>query len=258
VIDTGVRYTHDDLAANMWTNPGEIAGNGLDDDGDGYVDDVHGINAITGSGDPNDDNGHGTHVSGTIGAVGNNGIGVVGVAWGVKIMALKAFNSSGNAAGSDLIECINYATSKRANIINASWGCQNCFSESLREAIAAARNQGILFVAAAGNFSADNDSIPFYPAGYDVDNIISVAATTRNDGLAYYSDVGKVSVHLAALAVSMMERPTNQPGPTAFTRPGTRRTPPISMTPELRWPRHTSQAHWLCFGLMSGLKATLN
>src|SRR2546430_3787238 len=162
VVDTGVRYTHEDLAANMWTNPGEIAGNGLDDDGDGYVDDVHGINAVTGSGDPNDYNGHGTHVSGTIGAVGNNGTGVVGVAWGVKIMALNAFYTNSFATDDDLIECIKYATSHRANIINASWG-GGPFSQSLREAIAAARNQGILFVAAAGNQSSlDNDSTPFY------------------------------------------------------------------------------------------------
>src|SRR5947208_12255795 len=105
----------------MWTNPDEIAGNGLDDDGDGYIDDVHGINAITGSGDPNDDNGHGTHVSGTIGAVGNNGIGVVGVAWGVKIMALKFIDSAGFGSASDAIECVNYAVKMRADVINASW-----------------------------------------------------------------------------------------------------------------------------------------
>src|SRR6266571_4233236 len=197
VIDTGVRYTHEDLAANMWTNPGEIAGNGIDDDGDGYIDDVHGINARTGSGDPNDDYGHGVHVAGIIGAVGNNATGVVGVAWGVKIMALKAFDSGGNTSDSDLIECINYATSKRANIINASWG-GGPFSESIREAIAAARNQGILFVASAGNNFWDNDSNLFYPASYDLDNIISVAATTRTDAKASYSDTGLVTVHLGA------------------------------------------------------------
>src|SRR6266545_5426138 len=197
VIDTGVRYTHEDLAANMWTNPGEIAGNGIDDDGDGYIDDVHGINARTGSGDPTDDYSHGTHVAGIIGAVGNNGTGVVGVAWGVKIMALKAFDSDGNTSDSDLIECINYATTKRANIINASWG-GGPFNESMREAIAAARNQGILFVAAAGNNFQDNDSSLFYPASYDLDNIISVAATTRTDAKASYSDTGLVSVHIGA------------------------------------------------------------
>jgi subtilisin family serine protease len=199
VIDTGVRYTHEDLAANIWTNPGEIAGNGIDDDGDGYVDDVHGINARTGSGDPNDDHplGHGTHVSGIIGAAGNNGKGIVGVAWSVKIMALKAFDSAGFTSDPDLIECISYATAHRANIINASWG-GGPFSESLRQAIAAARNQGILFVASAGNNFADNDGVPFYPAGYDLDNIVAVAATTKTDAKASYSDTGLVSVHLGA------------------------------------------------------------
>src|SRR5438552_1926066 len=197
VIDTGVRYTHEDLAANMWTNPGEIAGDNIDNDGNGYTNDVHGINARTGSGDPNDDYSHGTHVAGIIGAIGNNGTGVVGVAWGVKLMALKAFDSSGNTSDDDLIECINYATTKRANIINASWG-GGPFSQSMREAIAAARNQGILFVAAAGNNFADNDSTLFYPASYDLDNIISVAATTRTDAKASYSDTGLVSVHIGA------------------------------------------------------------
>ena len=198
VIDTGVRYTHEDLAANMWTNPGEIAGNGIDDDGNGYIDDVHGINAISGSGDPNVNHHHGTHVSGIAGAVGNNATGVVGVAWGVRIMALKGLGSSGSGSDSDLIECINYATRMRAHVINASWGCLGCFSQSLREAIASARNQGILFVAAAGNSNQDNDNIPFYPASYDLDNIISVGATTRTDARAFYSDWGLVSVHLAA------------------------------------------------------------
>jgi subtilisin family serine protease len=201
VTDSGVRYTHQDLAANIWTNPGEIAGNGIDDDGDGYVDDVYGINAITGSGDLSDDFGHGTHVSGIIGAVGNNGTGVVGVAWGVKIMALKFLDSSGNGSASDGIECISYATSKRANIINASWGASTDLGQGLREAIAAARNQGILFVAAAGNtlqIGGDNDSSPFYPASYDLDNIISVAATTRTDARASYSHWGLVSVHVGA------------------------------------------------------------
>ncbi len=201
VIDTGVRYTHEDLAANMWTNPGEIAGNGIDDDNNGYIDDVHGINAITGSGDPNDDYFHGTHVAGIAGAVGNNSTGVVGVAWSVRIMALKFLNSSGSGSTSDAIECIDYGTRMRAHIMNNSWGGGG-FSQSLREAIAAARNQGILFVAAAGNFPqsspADNDVGAFYPASYDLDNIVSVAATTRTDALASYSHYGLVRVHLAA------------------------------------------------------------
>lgn len=199
VTDTGVRYTHEDLAGNMWTNPGETAGNGIDDDGNGYVDGVHGINAITNSAPPIDDNHHGTHVAGTIGAVGNNSTGVVGVAWSVRIMALKFLNSSGSGSASDAIECIDYATKMRAHIINASWGGTG-FSQALREAIARARNQGILFVAAAGNTlygGSDNDSYPLYPAGYDLDNVIAVAASTRTDARASYSHWGLVSVHLA-------------------------------------------------------------
>lgn len=200
VIDTGVRYTHEDLAANIWTNPGEIAGNGIDDDGDGYIDDVHGINAITGSGDPNDDNHHGTHVAGTIGAVGNNNLGVVGVAWAVSIMPLKFLDSSGYGDVADAIECIDYATMMRVSIMNNSWGASIYLGAGLRDAIAAARNRGILFVAAAGNNRRDNDSNPFYPANYDLDNLVTVAATTRNDLLAnelfWGSNWGLVSVHL--------------------------------------------------------------
>jgi len=212
VIDSGVRYTHQDLAANMWTNPGEIPGNGVDDDCNEYIDDVYGINAITttgtadclnpiAAGDPNDNQFHGTHIAGTIGAVGNNGAGVVGVAWGVKIMALKFIDPDPVGGSiSDAIECINYATQMRAHIINASWG-DEFYNASLRDAIGYARNQDIMFVAAAGNKSPsgnENDNKPTYPASYDVDNIISVAATTRTDGLAFYSNWGLVSVHLAA------------------------------------------------------------
>ncbi len=131
VIDTGARYTHEDLAGNMWVNPGESgrdalgldkSTNGMDDDGDGYIDDVHGINAILGTGIPWDDHGHGTHVSGTIGAVGNNSVGVVGVAWKVQLMACKFLDATGHGSVSDAITCIDYARKKGANIINASWG----------------------------------------------------------------------------------------------------------------------------------------
>ncbi|MDO8586327.1 MAG: S8 family serine peptidase [Armatimonadota bacterium] len=207
VIDTGARYTHEDLAANMWSNPGETPGNGIDDDGNVYVDDVYGINAITASGNPNDDNGHGTHVSGTIGAVGNNSKGVAGVAWRVKIMACKFADSGGSGYTSDEIECIDYAISKGAHIINASWGGPN-YNQSLYDAIAAARDAGIIFVAAAGNGGSDqigdnNDIVPEYPASYDLDNIVSVAATDRNDGLASFSNYGLNSVDLGAPGASI-------------------------------------------------------
>ncbi|PYK99615.1 MAG: hypothetical protein DME19_08005 [Verrucomicrobia bacterium] len=198
VIDTGVRYTHEDLADNMWVNPGEIPGNGIDDDGDGYVDDVHGINAVNNTGDPNDDHGHGTHVSGTIGALGNNSVGVVGVAWKVQIMACKFLDASGNGFISDAVKCIDYARSKGARIVNASWGSTSFESTALHDAIDSLRQAGIIFVAAAGNSREDNGVNPIFPASYDLDNIISVAATTRTDDLAFFSNYGATTVDLGA------------------------------------------------------------
>src|SRR5213082_2692118 len=182
----------------MWVNSGEIPGNGVDDDGDGYVDDVHGINAINNAGDPNDDHGHGTHVSGTIGAVGNNTVGIVGVCWKVQIMACKFLDSTGSGFISDAIKCMDYARSKGAKVINASWGSTSFNSQALHDAIDSLRQAGIIFVAAAGNSSQDNGVDPIYPASYDLDNIISVAATTRNDDLAVFSNYGASTVDLGA------------------------------------------------------------
>ncbi len=202
VIDTGIRYTHRDLAPNMWRNPGEIPGNGIDDDGDGYVDNVFGINAITGSGDPLDDNGHGTHVAGTIGAVANDANGHVGVAWNVKLMACKFLGGANGGKTSDAIKCIDFAVSKGARILNNSWGGGGP-TQALFEAIARARDRGVLFVAAAGNGGDDgvadnNDALPHYPSSYAVDNIISVAALDRRDQLTSFSNYGLGSVHLGA------------------------------------------------------------
>jgi subtilisin family serine protease len=122
VTDTGARLTHEDLTENLWVNAGEIPGNGIDDDGNGYKDDVHGINAITESGDPSDDAGHGTHVAGIIGARGNNDKGVSGVAWQLKLMILKWLDSEGEGSDADALECLEYAKNKGAQIVNASWG----------------------------------------------------------------------------------------------------------------------------------------
>src|SRR5262249_17056604 len=122
VLDTGVDYTHPDLAANIWTNPGEIPGNGIDDDHNGYVDDVPGYDFANNDPDPMDDQGHGTHVAGTIGAVGNNGVGVVGVAWNVRIMALKFLDSAGNGTVANAIRALNYAVANGATISNNSYG----------------------------------------------------------------------------------------------------------------------------------------
>ena len=207
VIDTGIRYTHQDLAAQMWLNPGEIAGNGFDDDGDGYVDNVYGINAVTDSGDPMDDNDHGTHCAGTIGAAANSGGPHVGVAWNVRLMACKFLDANGSGNTSDAIECINFAVANGARVLNNSWG-GGPFQQALFDAIVSARDQGVLFVAAAGNGGADgigdnNDLDPSYPASYSVDNIISVAALDRANQLADFSNFGQNSVHLGAPGVAI-------------------------------------------------------
>jgi len=211
VIDTGVDYLHEDLKVNMWVNKHEIAGNGLDDDNNGYIDDIHGINAIDGSGDPMDilkEHGeHGTHVAGTIAAVGNNGKGVVGVSWNAKIMALK-FLGEGGGATSDAIECLEYViTQKKAgvNIVatNNSWGGGG-FEQSLHDAIQATNDLGILFIAAAGNEGADNDQGDHYPSSYDLNGIISVAATDQDDALASFSNYGATSVDLAAPGTNIL------------------------------------------------------
>ncbi len=202
VIDTGINYNHLDLAAQMWRNPGEIPGNGLDDDGNGYVDDVHGINAITGSGHPLDDNDHGSHCAGTIGAAANDGNPHVGVAWQVRLMACKFLGAAGGGNTSDAIECVDYAVAKRAKILSNSWGGGG-FSQALLDAILAANTQNMLFVAAAGNDSRNTDTSPSYPATYEADNVISVAAVNRTDGLAGFSNYGATSVDLGAPGVDI-------------------------------------------------------
>jgi len=224
VIDTGVRYTHEDLAANMWVNPGEVPADGIDNDGNGYIDDVHGINAILDNGDPLDDVGHGTHVAGTIGAVGDNGIGVVGVAWKVQLMALK-FLGAGGGNDSDAILCINYARTHGAHIMNNSWGGRGS-SISLRDAIAAARDAGIIFVAAAGNNGSDNDAIPFSPASYDLDNVVSVGASTRQDTISDFSNFGSSSVDIAAPGTDILST-WNTSDSSYVTRSGTSMAAPL-------------------------------
>ena len=203
IIDTGADYNHPDLAANIYTNPGEIAGNGVDDDGNGYIDDVRGWDFANNDNNPMDDHGHGTHTAGTVGAVGDNGIGVVGVNWRVKIMPLKAFNAGGGASDVDLIEAIQYSTLMGVRLTSNSWG-GGPFSAAMMQAIAAANAAGILFVAAAGNESSDNDAFPHYPSGYDLPNVVSVAATDHNDALAGFSSYGATTVDLGAPGVNIL------------------------------------------------------
>jgi serine protease len=206
VLDTGIEYGHEDLFENVFSNPGEIAGNGADDDGNGFVDDVHGINAFEGTGDPFDDNGHGTHVSGTIAGRGDNGIGVAGVSWDAQIVSCKAFDAWGGGSDAAILTCMDYflALKTRAQdpvdivATNNSWG-GGPFSQALLDAIETHRQAGMLFVAAAGNdWGNNNDQSPFYPASYESENVIAVAATDYYDGLAYFSNFGPRSVDVGA------------------------------------------------------------
>ena len=202
VIDSGVDYNHEDLKANMWINPDEIPNNNKDDDGNGYKDDYHGINAIKNSGDPMDDDGHGSHVSGTTAGVGNNGKGVVGVCWIAKIMALKFLDARGGGSISDEIKCIEYAIEKKADVLNGSFG-DYFTSNAERRALEKARDAGILCIFAAGNDGTNNDKKPHYPSSYNYKNIISVAATDRKDKLASWSNYGPTSVDVGAPGVTI-------------------------------------------------------
>ena len=197
IIDSGMDWHHPDLAGNLYTNPGEIAENGIDDDGNGYVDDVHGFDFYDFDGDPSDENGHGTHVSGIIGAVGNNGIGIAGVAWRVQLMPVKFLGRDGTGATSSAIAAIEYAIDMGALILNNSWG-GGPPSEALRLAIVASNNAGLLFVAAAGNGGLNNDIYDHYPSSFDVPNIIAVASSSRTDTRSEFSNFGATSVDLAA------------------------------------------------------------
>src|SRR5262245_35284127 len=202
ITDTGIDWGHPDLAANVFTNTGEIAGNNNDDDHNGFVDDTRGWDFGEHDNDPADALGHGTHVSGTVGAVGDNGIGIVGVNWHVKILPLKLADASGDLDVAAAVEAIDYAVSMGARVINASWGTSDD-SQALREAIASADSAGVLFVAAAGNDHKDNDFFTDYPSGYDLPNIVAVAATDRFDRLAFFSNFGATTVDLAAPGVDV-------------------------------------------------------
>lgn len=199
VLDSGIQLDHPDLVDNLWTNSGEIAGNGLDDDGDGYVDDVNGWNFVANTNSPiaDDSHFHGTHVAGTVGATGNNGMGISGHAQVVKLMPLKFLGSDGSGYTSDAIKGIDFAIAHGAKIINNSWGSVSR-SQSLSNAIARAEAAGILFVAAAGNSGLNNDRFGFYPANYPQSNVISVAASTSSDLLASFTNYGAKLVHIAA------------------------------------------------------------
>jgi thermitase len=200
VLDSGVDYTHPDLVNNTWIRPSEISA--YSDKELGTVNDRRGFNAISHTGDPMDENGHGTHCAGIIGAEGGNGIGIVGVNWKVRIMPLKFMSAGGFGTTKDAIECINYVIDRKkagvnVRVISASWGSA-ARSKALEDVIRRAGEEGILFVAASGNSSADADRYPHFPAGYALPNVLSVAALSRNDELASFSNFGANSVHIAA------------------------------------------------------------
>ncbi|MDP9438521.1 MAG: S8 family serine peptidase, partial [Actinomycetota bacterium] len=209
VIDTGVDTNHPDLKNNVWTNPGETAGNSVDDD-NGYVDDVNGWDFHNNDAsvyDAADGDTHGTHVAGTIAGEGNNNLGVVGVNWKARIMPLKFLGPTGGYT-SDAVEALNYAVAKGAKISNNSWGGGG-FSQTLKDAIDRADAAAHLFVAAAGKGGSDgigddNDATPSYPASYESPNVVSVAATDSKDSLAGFSNYGAASVDLSAPGVSIL------------------------------------------------------
>ncbi len=202
VIDSGIDTGHPDLAENIWTNPGEIPGNGVDDDGNGFIDDVHGWDFVNDDNDPSDDFGHGTHVAGIIGAVGNNDLGLVGVAWNVSLVPLKFLNSFGSGPTSAAVAAIDYAIDIGVDILNNSWGGYD-FSQTLDNAIRSAGEAEVVFVCAAGNNGTNNDQIPFYPASYGGSNVIAVAASDHSDYKALFSNYGSLSVDLAAPGVDI-------------------------------------------------------
>ena len=219
IIDEGIDYNHPDLAANIWTNPGEVVGNGVDDDGNGYIDDIHGWdfsnndNSIFDGTTSDSVDRHGTHVAGTIGGVGGNGQGVAGVAWNVTMISAKFLGPTGGYL-SDAVEALDYLTNLKTrygvNVVasNNSWGGGG-FSSSLQSAITRAANAGILFVAAAGNDGVNNDSTASYPSNYNTtagagyDNVIAVAAIDRSGNLASFSNYGATTVDLGAPGVSI-------------------------------------------------------
>jgi len=209
IVDSGIRHTHEDLAGNLWTYP---------------LDGTHGFNALTGTHDPSDENGHATHLAGIIGAVTDNARGVAGVAWRVRMMGCKFLDADGNGFNSDAVACMELARTNGAHVINLSWG-GSTFSEAVSNAIWLARADGILVVAAVGNNAGNTDGIPFYPASLALDNFVAVGASTRLDGVWSLSNYGASSVDLFA--------------------PGAA-TPLTEAATAVRWRRRTSPARWRC------------
>ncbi len=253
VIDTGIDWDHPDLKDNLFTNrreSGDAATDKIDNDRNGFVDDVHGWNFVDNSPNSRDDQNHGTHCAGTIGAIGNNRIGVAGVNWEVSLLPLKFLDSKGRGKTSDAVNAINYARRMKAKIMSNSWGGGG-FSRSLHEAIAAADRQGILFVAAAGNESNDNDRFESYPASTDVPNVIAVAATDNRDHLAPFSNWGAKGVHVAAPGVRIVS--TIRDGKYGIMSGTSMATPHVAGAAALLW---TANPEWSVATLKERLIST--
>jgi subtilisin family serine protease len=197
VVDSGVDMTHADLVANLWTNPHEVPGNGVDDDGDGHVDDVHGWDAIGGDADPTDDNGHGTSLAGVVAARGDNGIGVAGVAWRARIMPVKVVDLGASAPSAAIADGIRYAVAHGADIVLLALAGSDP-GAYLQDAVRTASDAGVLVVCAVGNGGHDIDAAPEYPASFDFPNLVRVAATGRDGRLSRMSNVGPRTVDIAA------------------------------------------------------------
>jgi subtilisin family serine protease len=242
VIDTGVDYTHPDLASNMWVNTAELNGiAGVDDDGNGYIDDIYGYDFCNNDGNPMDDHYHGTHCAGTIGAIGNNGQGVAGVCWNVKIMALKFLDAGGSGYTDDAIECVQYAVLMGAKLSSNSWG-GGSYSQALKDAIDAAGNANQLFIAAAGNdYGNNNDINPAYPSSYTSENIIAVMATDKYDSMSGFSNYGPTSVDIGAPGTDIL---SCQPGSSYQYLSGTSMaTPHVSGAAALIWSVYPSMSY---------------
>jgi subtilisin family serine protease len=223
VLDTGIDLDHPDLASKVWVNPGEIPGNGFDDDQNGLVDDVNGWNFVSETNDVQDDNGHGTHVSGILGAAGNNGIGGVGVDREARIMPLKVLDSQGEGTSGAVVQAIYYAVQYGADVINASWGGAS-YSRAVADMILDAGNHGVVFVTAAGNESVNNGVVRSYPASYRFANVLSVAAIDATGRLASFSNFGRKAVDLAGPGVGIL---STAPGGVYDVRSGTSMATPF-------------------------------
>jgi subtilisin family serine protease len=253
VIDTGVDATHPDLQSQIWTNPGETGAgreaNGIDDDGDGFVDDWRGWDFVEHDNLPSDANGHGTHVSGTIAATGNNGTGVTGLSWNSRVMPLRVLDAQGSGTVADLISAYRYASNKGTRVLNLSLGGSS-FSNAERDAIAAAPNT--LFVVAAGNGGSDQvgddvDTTPQYPCAYPLANVVCVAAGDQDDARASFSNYGAQSVDLAAPGEHIL---STVPGGYAFYDGTSMATPQVTGAAVLIWSLRPSES-------VAGVKADL-